>query len=373
LTSYEDLGATARRIGLIGLLALLGALGAVLLQGAVFPQHAAAEKCETCEEEEPPVEEEVFEILTIKVEGGGSVSDGTEVICSSSAFSSSTCEAEYGFGEKVTLSAAPGAGMTFLGWGGSCSGTGTCSVTMSSAKSVTAKFADTTPPTPPTITSPAGGEVFEWTAEEAVSVQFSESDPSVVAFGCSLESWAWSPCSSPWSTGKLTAGKHTVYVTAKDAAGNVSFTSRSFEVVITSPPGEEEGGGGEEGGSGSGGTPGTATPTTLPAIAPPPVGIHARAVVKTRLLGKFTLFRKLALKGLPANASIAATCKGKGCPFKRKQVAVANGAANLTAIFAKHALAAGALIKLKVSAPGMTGETIDIKTRAGKAPKVTTS
>ncbi|MGN6816076.1 MAG: hypothetical protein ACTHK3_08325, partial [Solirubrobacterales bacterium] len=71
--------------------------------------------------------------------------------------------------------------------------------------------------------------------------------------------------------------------------------------------------------------------------------------------------------------SVTATCKGKGCPFKRKQFKVVSGVANLSALFAKHQLGAGVLIELKVTAPGMTGETIDVKTRAGKAPKVTTS
>lgn len=372
MTSHGDLGATARRIGLIGLLALLGLLAASLLGGSGFPASAAAAECTTCEEE-PPIEEEVFETLTVKVEGAGSVSDGTETVCSSGG-STNTCEAEYEFGEEVTLSAAPSAGMTFLGWEGSgCSGTGACSVTMTSAKSVTARFADKTPPATPTITSPGFGEVFNWTAEESVSVSFTDSDPTIVGFGCSVDFYSWNPCSSPWSTGKLAAGTHTVYVSAKDAAGNVSSTARSFEVVITPPA--EEGGGGEppkeEGGGG--GAPSGGSTSPIPTIAPPPAQINAQAVVKARASGKWTMLRKLTLKGLPPGAAVAATCKGKGCPFKREKITARNGVADLTTLFAKRQLAAGALIELKVTAPGMTGQTIDIKTRAGKAPKVTTS
>lgn len=357
----------------------------MLLHSAVSPQPASAAKCISCEGEEPGEEPEA-QILTIHVSGLGAVKKGTTVYCENTAGGTKTCEKEVIEGQTVSLTATPAAGLSFLGWSGACSGTGSCEVTMDEAREVTATFADNTPPAPPTITSPTGGQVFEWTAEEAVAVSFSDADPSAVAFGCSVDTYAWNSCSSPWSTGKLAAGTHTVYVSAKDAAGNVSFTSRTFKVVITPPEGGEEGGSGgeetpsEEGGSGSGGgtssgggTPGTGTTAGTP---PPPSiapAIVAKPVVKSRLLGKATVLRKLALKGLPAGATVAAACKGKGCPFKRKQVKVVSGTADLSPLFAKHQLAPGALIELKATAPGMTGETIDVKVRAGKAPKVTTS
>ena len=43
-------------------------------------------------------------------------------------------------GTVVTLTATPGSDSTFQGWGGACSGTGTCTVTMSSNQTVTAAF-----------------------------------------------------------------------------------------------------------------------------------------------------------------------------------------------------------------------------------------
>jgi serine protease len=52
-----------------------------------------------------------------------------------------TCTALYGSGTPVTLTEAPAPGSTFAGWSGACSGSSTtCSVTMSSAKSVSATF-----------------------------------------------------------------------------------------------------------------------------------------------------------------------------------------------------------------------------------------
>ena len=52
-----------------------------------------------------------------------------------------TCSASFTTGTVVTLTAAPTGGSTFSGWSGACSGTGTCAVTMSQARAVTATFA----------------------------------------------------------------------------------------------------------------------------------------------------------------------------------------------------------------------------------------
>jgi Domain of unknown function (DUF4214)/Divergent InlB B-repeat domain len=51
-----------------------------------------------------------------------------------------TCTASYFGGNSVTLTATPAPGSVFSGWGGACSGTGTCTVSMNAARSVTATF-----------------------------------------------------------------------------------------------------------------------------------------------------------------------------------------------------------------------------------------
>jgi uncharacterized repeat protein (TIGR02543 family) len=66
--------------------------------------------------------------------GGVVTSNPTGINCGS------TCLASYVPGTNVALIATANAGYTFAGWGGACTGTGTCSVTMDQAKSVTAGF-----------------------------------------------------------------------------------------------------------------------------------------------------------------------------------------------------------------------------------------
>ncbi|HXK10020.1 MAG TPA: VCBS repeat-containing protein, partial [Vicinamibacteria bacterium] len=70
---------------------------------------------------------------------------GTGTVTSSPAGIScgATCSASYNSGTAVTLTASPAAGSTFAGWSGACTGTSTCTVTMSSAQSVTATFSTT--------------------------------------------------------------------------------------------------------------------------------------------------------------------------------------------------------------------------------------
>jgi len=67
----------------------------------------------------------------------------------------STCSASVASGTSVTLTATPAAGSTFAGWSGACTGTGSCVLSMTAARSVTAAFNGTTPSTSVSIN--AGG------------------------------------------------------------------------------------------------------------------------------------------------------------------------------------------------------------------------
>jgi YD repeat-containing protein len=75
--------------------------------------------------------------LTVVKSGAGS---GTVTSSPSGIDCGSDCSESYNQGTSVTLTATPASGSTFGGWSGACSGTGTCTVTMNAAKSVTATF-----------------------------------------------------------------------------------------------------------------------------------------------------------------------------------------------------------------------------------------
>ena len=67
--------------------------------------------------------------------GSGSISSSpTGISCGS------TCSTNFESGTTVTLSATPISGSTFAGWGGNCSGSASCVVTMNAARNVSATF-----------------------------------------------------------------------------------------------------------------------------------------------------------------------------------------------------------------------------------------
>jgi uncharacterized repeat protein (TIGR03803 family) len=79
--------------------------------------------------------------LTVSLAGTGS---GSVTSSPAGITCPSTCSAAFSNGTVVTLTATAAAGSTFAGWSGACSGTGTCAVTISAAKAVTATFKVTT-------------------------------------------------------------------------------------------------------------------------------------------------------------------------------------------------------------------------------------
>ena len=73
--------------------------------------------------------------LSVRVSGNGTVtSSPSGVSCPS------VCTMNYSSGTPVMLTATPAGGSIFNGWGGACTGNGSCLVTMNSLESVTAMF-----------------------------------------------------------------------------------------------------------------------------------------------------------------------------------------------------------------------------------------
>lgn len=84
-------------------------------------------------EEQTPAENQF--ILGVGVTGSGSLSSSPAgIVCGAD------CDEVFDAGTRVTLTATPGAGFQLAAWGGACSGSGGCAVTMDAAKNVTAEF-----------------------------------------------------------------------------------------------------------------------------------------------------------------------------------------------------------------------------------------
>jgi len=175
--------------------------------------------------------------LTVGVVGNGTVQKNPD-------------QASYPQGSSVQLTAIPGPGWSFTAWSGDTSTTANpILLAMNGARSVTASFADTTPPTV-TVTSPNGGE--RWAAGSSQSVTWSAADNAVVdsvdidyaveggdgewlpiAHGLTNSgSYAWTVPASPTSPADAMLS---LRVTARDPAGNAASDTSDAAFTIVDP------------------------------------------------------------------------------------------------------------------------------------------
>jgi hypothetical protein len=82
-------------------------------------------------------------LLTVTMQGTGS---GTVISSPYGITCFATCSSSLQQATVVELTPNAAAGSSFTGWGGACSGTGTCTLTMDAAKAVTATFHHDNPP-----------------------------------------------------------------------------------------------------------------------------------------------------------------------------------------------------------------------------------
>src|SRR5438309_8332800 len=80
--------------------------------------------------------------LTVTVTGSGQVKSSPPGL----SCDSSTCSANFTAGASITLTATASSGFTFAGWGGDCSGSGECIVSLSQDGAVSASFGSQPPP-----------------------------------------------------------------------------------------------------------------------------------------------------------------------------------------------------------------------------------
>jgi len=122
--------------------------------------------------------------LTVTVTGDGVVTSANgDINCGSD------CDQTYTESTEVRLTATPNSGETFNGWGGACSGSGECTVTVDSAKTVTAEFSGggTTPNPGGPFLFQAFVEAGEGTIASADGNINCTSDPDGDAANCAEE------------------------------------------------------------------------------------------------------------------------------------------------------------------------------------------
>ncbi len=150
---------------------------------------------------------------TLSVLKGGT---GTGTVTGSGINCGVDCMETAAAGTMITLTAAPSGDSSFVGWSGAgCSGTGTCSVTLSSSQNVTATFNILPEAFPPSCGAPPG-----WTTPAGATAGWSVATDRERTGSCSMKS---DPIPNAAAAGAPNATKAQIQVSGTYAAGNISF------------------------------------------------------------------------------------------------------------------------------------------------------
>jgi hypothetical protein len=197
---------------------------------------------------------------------------------------------------------------------------------------------------------------------------FSSSEPGST-FACRLYAQgatapAFGACagaSGSHATTGLAAGTYVFEVVATDAVGHADATpaGKTFTVTAQQQQGSQQPGTPDQPGTpqqpGQPGTPQQPGGPQQPAAAEK---ITAGVDWKWHRLGKKTLPLRLTVSNLPAGATVELSCKGKGCPFKKKAFAYKKPILQLASAWKNKRVAAGGTVEVRIVKPGMIGKVV---------------
>lgn len=171
-------------------------------------------------------------ILTINKSGNGY---GTVSSFPAGINCGNTCSASFSQGSTLNLTATPILNSIFTGWSGTCSGTGTCSVTMDADKTATATFQTNNPPTA-TITNPLNGDTYT----QFQSITFNGSGYDLKDGTLNAGSLVWTSnidgqigTGASFTKNDLSIGTHTITLVATDSDGATG--NNNVSILISSP------------------------------------------------------------------------------------------------------------------------------------------
>jgi PKD repeat protein len=170
--------------------------------------------------------------LTVTRQGSGSgqiTSTPVGISCGTS------CQAGFNTGTTVTLTATPAADSNFTGWSGDCSGSSTCQLTLTQARSVAASFATNQPPHASfTVTCTGLNCSFDASGSN---------DPDG-----SIANYAWNFGDGVGGNGRTTShtygnpGSYTATLTVTDNAGATANSQEAFNPISVSARGYKQNG-----------------------------------------------------------------------------------------------------------------------------------
>jgi hypothetical protein len=251
--------------------------------------------------------------------------------------------------------------------------------------------------TAPETTIAGGPSQGQSVSEPSVEFAFASNEAGV-SYECSLDGGAFVACANPQRFASLASGDHTLDVRAKDRAGNIDQTAarRSWRMNPLDLDGDGFNGPSPDCNDadpninpGKTDTPDngvdencdgvdtTTPPVVNPVIPVMPVTPVAKPAITITLpyfmsaKKKSTTFSSLAVKGVPAGATVKVTCKGT-CPKKTVTIVSQKGGTVALTAYRRKALKVGTTLTIEVTKPGMTGMAKIVKIRASKRPSVTT-
>jgi len=177
--------------------------------------------------------------LTVARNGNGTGSVNSNIAGISCG---SDCSETYNYGTSVVLTASSSLDSSFSGWsGGGCSGTGTCTVTVDSSKTVTATF--TKIPVITSLTVSPDPVEFGTSTDISFTSQYAAYCVMLLDFNMSPTLWEGASGSHTANTGNLTVeGSHMASVSCMNSDGvdsgliNVSFTVSPDDIAPTILP-----------------------------------------------------------------------------------------------------------------------------------------